>query len=759
MEHFVTHLKEILSKLPAGASKPLILYRFIIGLDEKGIVRHVIHEGPAQDLQRRFITLLNKDIREYFSIPKNRTVKSLAVPANHKDFRINLEKILNAKNAFPSRNRFEKIDHISGFFTSLPFSHLYLGGFPGLGIVGIVLISFLGQQEAFLSYLSANPFILLDNKGRIQAVNAAFSRHFLPEIKASGHFLGKDVSKFIDINPIELLSSSPGAGELPEEIPWVLQKDYKSRVWAPDPKQFNLLPLGPPINASDNFLKVAFEVNADTQHLPLVIMNGGEFFKEYFPDYCGYLIGYSHEVKYLRIKKQGDVVFEKAVQRLDFTGRVLIEVERVGPVFRFLVNGRLLMGFYDPDPLESRQSYQFLYSREQSPIRLYSIRIYTAPKDQGFIPNFSRISFLNKKENAFEVRQLVHRLTLVNNRLFFGFIFYNVSILVRERDRFATIASQKDSGDQTLVGSHESLEMVKEKARVAARTSVTVLIEGETGTGKELLARFIHNHSPQAEGPFIKLDCATLPRNLLESELFGYEKGAFTGADQTRVGRLEAAHRGTLFLDEIGNLDMASQAKLLNFLQDFTLVRVGSNKRIKVETRIVTALNRPLKQLVDEGTFRADLYYRLNIVSLQILPLRKRKEDISLLCRHFLSQFNKKLKRRIKDFTAESYKKLMRHDWPGNVRELENAIHKAMLFCESEKIGPELIELRDQEQSLSSKDIPVGVARALNEQHIIELLKKNRGIVAWAAKEARIGRNTFYRKMRKFNIDPESLAL
>jgi two-component system response regulator AtoC len=758
MKHSDTSIKKLLSRRPVGSFDPLARYGLILKLDEKGIVRHIIHEGPAHDLQRRFMTLKDQDIRNYFRMPKDKSIKALSTLVDDKDPQQSLIKAFSAQNRYVSKNMFEKYDLFYDFYTALPFSNLYLCRFPEYGVVGIVMITLLGRRAEYLNYLSANPFLLLDNRGIIQCTNSAFARYFRPAVTEPTRFLGKPVSESLDINPIELLGNQPEQVEPSGRIPWILEKEVRGFTWKPDPESLNLFPLKQEIDSTANWLRLKIDVNAEGGNLPLIILNGGKYTGDYFPDFSGYLIGFNPGLKSIRVKKQGETVFEKAVGRLDLTGKTVIEVERLGSIFKFLIDGTLLMQYHDPDPLEGRATWQFLYSRDQNPIIIEGIKLYSAPKLPGVIPPLGRITFLNKTDNAFEMRQLIDRMTLIDNRLYYGFIFYDVSTLVKERNRFEAIARQKDVYDDTLVGNHPSLLMVKEKARVAGAAAVTVLIEGETGTGKELLARYIHKHSPQATGPFIKVDCATLPQNLLESELFGYEKGAFTGATQTRVGRLEAAHGGTLFLDEIGNLDMSTQAKLLNFLQDFELMRLGSNKRIKVDTRIVTALNRPLKQLVDEKTFREDLYYRLNIVSLQIPPLKDRREDIHLLCRHFLNTFNKKLKRRIKDFSAESYQKLLNYDWPGNIRELENVIQKAMLFCNSESIGPALIELTVQQgQAAPPPTLPTGIARAMKRDHIIALLRKNKGIVAWAAKEARIGRATLYRKMRKFNIDPESL--
>jgi len=238
----------------------------------------------------------------------------------------------------------------------------------------------------------------------------------------------------------------------------------------------------------------------------------------------------------------------------------------------------------------------------------------------------------------------------------------------------------------------------------------------------------------------------------MESELFGHERGAFTGATAARMGRLEAADRGTLFLDEIGNLSLSVQAKLLSFLQDFELVRLGGNKRIKVRTRIIAALNKPLLDLVKAGLFREDLYYRLNVVGLKLPPLRERREDIPALCEHFIKKVGRK------NISAGAYEEIMTCPWPGNVRELENALRQAALFCEGQTIEPGHLKLSIHEKGapvMTGSAVPKGMARALKADHVRYLLEKHHGIIAHAAKEAGVPRATFYRKLRKFNISSD----
>jgi DNA-binding NtrC family response regulator len=240
-----------------------------------------------------------------------------------------------------------------------------------------------------------------------------------------------------------------------------------------------------------------------------------------------------------------------------------------------------------------------------------------------------------------------------------------------------------------IIGASPVMQRVFDTILQVAPSRASVLITGESGTGKELVAAAIHQHSPRASGPFVKLHCAALAETLLESELFGHERGSFTGAVARRDGRFQQADRGTLFLDEIGEISQATQVKLLRFLQEHEFERVGGNQTVKVDVRVVAATNRNLLQLVKEGRFREDLYYRLNVVSIDMPALRDRPSDIPLLAAHFLAPYAKQNDKVIHGFSDEALRQLVRYSWPGNVRELENAIERAVVVCRGDQIRAE----------------------------------------------------------------------
>src|SRR5688572_10171383 len=256
----------------------------------------------------------------------------------------------------------------------------------------------------------------------------------------------------------------------------------------------------------------------------------------------------------------------------------------------------------------------------------------------------------------------------------------------------ATLYAPGEVGDNQaasrfgLVGTSGEMQSIYEVISKVADTPSTVLITGESGTGKELAAKALHEHSSRKNGPFIKINCAAIPKNLMESELFGYEKGAFTGATSSKPGRFELADGGTLFLDEIGEIPVEMQVKLLRAIQESEFERVGGIKTIKVDVRLITATNRDLEQEIARGNFRDDLYYRLNVVPLQIPPLRRRLGDIPLLVRHIIRRFNERLRKNVSTISDDALAALEGHSWPGNIRELENVLERTILFSKGERI-------------------------------------------------------------------------
>ena len=306
----------------------------------------------------------------------------------------------------------------------------------------------------------------------------------------------------------------------------------------------------------------------------------------------------------------------------------------------------------------------------------------------------------------------------------------------------------------SILGAHPVMQALLDKVMAAAHSRATVLIHGETGTGKELIAAAVHSQSKRKDGPFVRLNCSALSQTLLESELFGHEKGAFTGAVTRRKGRFEQADSGTLFLDEVSEIPMPVQVKLLRFLQERQFERVGGNETLRVDTRIVAATNKDLRQLVDDGRFREDLYYRLNVVRLEVPPLRARPSDIPLLADHFLRRFAAENDKPITGFSDEAMRAMLVQPWPGNVRELQNAVEQAVVLCRGELVEAEHLPLsRVSNDSESIRLMIPGVTLAELERFaILRTLDAVGGSPSRAAAILGISRRTIQYRLQEWGL-------
>ncbi|MBZ5564816.1 MAG: sigma-54 dependent transcriptional regulator [Acidobacteriia bacterium] len=337
----------------------------------------------------------------------------------------------------------------------------------------------------------------------------------------------------------------------------------------------------------------------------------------------------------------------------------------------------------------------------------------------------------------------------------------------RRREIYPTLQNLKQCCPlHEIIGQSEALESVLATVAKVALSDANVLVTGASGTGKELAARAIHANSPRAERPFVAVDCAALPSNLLESELFGHEKGAFTGAEQAKRGLLEMANGGTVFFDEIGEMNAEMQAKLLRVLQERTFRRLGGEKLVSVDIRIICSTNRDLEVEAREGRFRQDLLFRLNVVTITLPPLRERSSDLALLVEHFIQKFARAANKGRVQISPDAMELLEQYPWPGNVRELRNVVEHAVVLCEGSAIRVRDLPERIQQQAKLPRPVSTGVgykqARAewvdvQGKEYLASLLERHRGNVSAAAREAQISRKSFYELMRRFELDSHSL--
>ncbi|MCH7677224.1 PEP-CTERM-box response regulator transcription factor [candidate division KSB1 bacterium] len=323
--------------------------------------------------------------------------------------------------------------------------------------------------------------------------------------------------------------------------------------------------------------------------------------------------------------------------------------------------------------------------------------------------------------------------------------------------QLSTLENSAEFYTPEIIGKCQQMSEVYDIIERTSATDATILITGESGTGKELVAKALHMQSPRKDFPFVVINCGAIPENLLESELFGHEKGAFTGAHVQRKGRLERANQGTVFLDEIGELSVALQVKLLRFFQEREIERVGGREPIQIDVRIIAATNRNLEEEIEKERFRPDLFYRLSVIPINSPPLREREQDIFTLANHFLNKFNLEHERKIKGFSREATKLIQDYSWPGNIRELENKVKRAVIMTKNAVIIPEDFNLKFEESPQEKMNLRKAVEE-FEENCVRQALLKNDGNVSRTAQELGINRTTFYDMLNRYNIDRADYA-
>ncbi len=335
-------------------------------------------------------------------------------------------------------------------------------------------------------------------------------------------------------------------------------------------------------------------------------------------------------------------------------------------------------------------------------------------------------------------------------------------IHLKEENRMLKESLGKHFDRRNIIGNSSAMRFLLETVAQVAPSEATVLLQGESGTGKELIAGAIHFNSPRKNGPFIKINCAAIAETLLESELFGHEKGAFTGADRKKEGKFVQANRGSLFLDEIGEMSLTMQAKLLRVLQEREVTRVGGESVIPVDVRVIAATNQKLKNRIEEGEFREDLYYRLNVVELGMPNLRDRREDIPLLAQRFLETFSEKNRKEVKGFTPQAMNHMIRYDWPGNVRELMNAVERAVVLTRSPFIDREVLPISSEDlieesglfEAFANSSIAGKPLEEVERQAVVGTLDLCGGNKSEAARRLGITRKTLHSKLKKYGLMP-----
>jgi transcriptional regulator with PAS, ATPase and Fis domain len=644
---------------------------------------------------------------------------------------------------------------------------------------------------------ASGTMILVDRQDRLVGFNDHFFTFFKKKYRKQARMLSLPCEDLFSPGPARIqreFFAKPDAPDTDFPEPPVFrltarsfetgkaEHDYRARfsfgndgaAWTHSAVQRSWLTLLHPMDTSARDFQLELEFDQISGYSPRLLL-GDSHKKDPFLDTHGYALGCDDNKIFL--KKYGFVIASSSLgQGQSKQRKNRYRMVKAGTAFFFYINGRETIRHHDFDFIRNQEAHVSLALLPGSSIRIRRLSLSEKKSSQRLKQQDQIIRLNAPGSDHFAISHFFNSVLSINYPEVSGYLLRNITALKetidrfqnlylsekREGDRLRTLLSEKEGYENMLVGESESIQAIRERAETIAGSNATVLIQGETGTGKEVLAHYIHSHSSYKEGPFVKVDCSTLAPTLIESELFGHQKGAFTGAVQDKKGKFELANQGTLFLDEVNNLGSDVQAKILNFLQDFSIYRVGGQKPINLDLRIIIASNIPLEEMVRHGLFRQDLFFRINILNIELPPLRERVPDIPMLCEHFLGMFNRQYQKSIRRITSAAYRKLYDHPWHGNVRELRNVIYHAVIFCEGEEIDEDLIRLQPVAAGPARKAaVPAPVAGPsgrktlghITRQDIVSLVKKHRGNVKRTAEALGITRPSLYYNFRKFRID------
>jgi transcriptional regulator with GAF, ATPase, and Fis domain len=498
-----------------------------------------------------------------------------------------------------------------------------------------------------------------------------------------------------------------------------------------------------------------------------MILRGVPFTNEHTPDIDGYTFSLTPMPGTLAFKQATEPVLFLTAKDILEPGRMKLTLRKYFDLFTFYFNGVEIGYWREQTPFKTLSDelfYFFLKPGEK--ISLLSVTMRRTP--------FKEMSPQEKRKPLtasikFKPLDFLFRVSLQQRAVAgINFSIYQFEDVTEFHRDISTLKSQRDQlvsllkPESGFIGRSPLIMDIRMNLTTVAKSNLTVLIEGETGTGKEILARAIHQAGPRKDKPFVKVDCTAMPENLLESELFGHEKGAFTGAHAQHIGRFEQAQGGTVFLDEVGNLPPQIQAKLLGVLQDFKVQRIGGTRSISLDVHLVTATNVPLKVLIGKGAFREDLFYRLNQFCFSLPPLRERREDIPLLAEFFITEGNLLYNKSVQGLSPEAMDRIYNAPWPGNIRQLRNLLLRAVLFSTGGTLGAAEIKIEESSPEagpvMARPEKKRGGPRrksAVKKDVLAQALAKENGNISLAAHGLGMSRFLAYKLLRKFKIRPE----
>ncbi|MBL8028201.1 MAG: sigma-54-dependent Fis family transcriptional regulator [Fibrobacteres bacterium] len=673
---------------------------------------------------------------------------------------------------YPSRNIGERQFTPYPFYISYPASFMGLFKISDEAFLGIVSFTAMFQE---LIQLSDPPIIITDLNGVISGANFSLFK-ILPE-ESGANILGSSILSLGDWNrsclyeyaAMEKLRDVVSWSK--EELPRVLlcEGDEPAdivehaggvRIKNSSKEKFTFIRCGREVRSDLGVFEIEITLFNEEKHFPGIVIGSGEYSQDETPDLQGYSLSFFSKERELVLKKSAERVLSIILSEAKYNGKLSVTLRRNINVFTILINENIVGQWRDsnnvPEP-DKTSIFLFLRPAEETTLSRIVIRhnnIFENVRKNSEKPLTLSLQNRKKDKRIYNVTSS-QKVIDSTNLVLYQFedvtdVEKSIAVLKTERDRLKRMVPETILFD----GRTPSILRLKEDVKALAATNLTVLIEGETGTGKDILARSIHLLGRKKRSPFIKIDCSTIPESLIESELFGHERGAFTGATASRQGCFEEAEDGTLFIDEIANVSMATQGKLLNVLQDRVVRKLGGNRTISVNARIIAASNQPLQRLISEGKFRGDLYYRLNQIKLYVPPLRERRDDIPFLTEIFIKEYADLYGKECPVITHDVLTALCKYNWPGNIRELKNAVSQAVLFAEKQELSLENFPLeRKTEYIRSGKRGGLRKKVLLDRIQIVGAIENSNGNVARAAKVLRISRLKLYQLIEKEGID------
>jgi DNA-binding NtrC family response regulator len=738
-------------------------------INVKGIVTYC-HYQYSHDQPHMANEIMGKDIFKYYQLPKNKTLQEIidARKGPCQDISqlswelMDSNPVTDLFAVFPSTPYCDRFVSYPNFHVKFAQSHIYLMQINDESFLGIISFA---EFQSPISMFSSEVIMITDLQNKIVAYNQALlDLHNTEDV-----FFDKPLNELFKmekesstgpVTDAQLNSISIDASKITPVPENLFSFDAEILSWKTGPSdQMCFLHVNIPLNHDRCDYQFSFRAAFEKGAFPCLITRAETINP---PDNFGFLFGPQGRAPALILKQSGITVQQAPFPDLFNMTEAQFSLEKRNNRMIFSINGIPAVTCLEEYPLPAVPGDHLAFLvRPGTACSVKDMRLFLSnPREVSMPPVFATL------KNRLKYKYRVHREPFeFGIKAFYAYRLENVtsferkiSQLKKERDLFQDSLRGQEAM-AAYVGQSARVAQIKDTLQTLSQSASGVLLVGETGTGKEVLANLFHKLSGKKRSPFVKVDCSTLPATLLESELFGYEPGAFTGASSRHIGKFEQAQNGTLFLDEISNISMNTQAKLLGVLEDFKITRLGGNEVISLDLAIVASSNKSLETLIEQNAFRADLFYRLSRFKLEIPPLRERMDDIPLLCRYFIDQANREYKKRVKGISEAGYKKIYTHHWPGNIRELKNAVFKAVLFTEEKMIGPQnldIIEFPDRADVMAQETIKGKRPRDITRSELEAALKKCGGNIFSVVQLLKVARGTVYNKLKKYGLNPDA---